>query len=275
MHYQSTAKVPFWRPAWGLFHEHRGLIHSLVRRDLTSRYKGSLMGLMWTIITPAVMITIYTVIFSGLFGAKFGAEGGHLRFAVYLFCGMLPWIAFSDSIQRSTLVLTDNLNLVRRVVFPLEVLPTNLVFSALVQQLLGTVVLLAVALLMQRTLHLTVLLIPVLLVPQLLMTLGISWLMASLGVFIRDMAHVNQLALQTVMYLTPILYPEDLIPANYRWLIDLNPLAPLIRSYRFIMLDGKAPDWPKLGFTYLFAILCFTLGYWWFERTKRAFADVL
>jgi len=275
MHYQSTAKAPFWRPAWGLFHEHRGLIHSLVRRDLTSRYKGSLMGLMWTIITPAVMITIYTVIFSGLFGAKFGAEGGHLRFAVYLFCGMLPWIAFSDSIQRSTLVLTDNLNLVRRVVFPLEVLPTNLVVSALVQQLLGTVVLLAVALLMQRTLHPTVLLLPVLLVPQLFMTLGVSWLMASLGVFIRDMAHVNQLALQTVMYLTPILYPENLIPANYRWLIDLNPLAPLIRSYRFILLDGKAPDWPKLGFTYLFAILCFTVGYWWFERTKRAFADVL
>src|SRR5690242_20434536 len=140
MHYQSTAKVPFWRPALSLLHEHRGLIHSLVRRDLTSRYKGSLMGLMWTIITPAVMITIYTVIFSGIFGAKFGAEGGHLRFAVYLFCGMLPWIAFSDSIQRSTLVLTDNLNLVRRVVFPLEVLPTNLVFSALMQQLLGTVV---------------------------------------------------------------------------------------------------------------------------------------
>jgi len=275
MHYQSSAKIPLWRPALSLIREHHGLIRSMVRRDLTSRYKGSLMGVMWTIITPAVMITIYTVIFSGIFGAKFGAEGGHLRFAVYLFCGMLPWIAFSDSIQRSTTVLTDNLNLVRRVVFPLEALPTNIVFSALMQQLLGTAVLLLGALFMQRTLHLTLLIMPMLLVPQLLMMLGMSWLMASLGVFIRDMAHINQLALQTLMYLTPILYPENLIPPNYRLLIDLNPLAPLIRSYRFILLDGKVPDWPKLSFTFLFAVICFILGYWWFERTKKAFADLL
>lgn len=275
MRHQSNAKIPFWRPALNLIREHRGLIHSMVQRDLTSRYKGSLIGLMWTVITPAVMITIYTVIFSGIFGAKFGAEGGHLRFAAYLFCGMLPWIAISDGIQRSTTVLTDNVNLVRRVVFPLEVLPANLALSALVQQLLGTIVLLLVALLMQRTLHPTVLLIPVLLVPQLLMTLGISWLMASLGVFIRDMTHVNQLMLQMLMYLTPILYPENLIPAGYRWLVDLNPLAPLIRSYRFILLEGRMPDWRGLSFTFLFAIACFGIGYWWFERTKKAFADVL
>jgi len=275
MHYQSSSKIPLWRPALSLIREHHGLIRSMVRRDLTSRYKGSLMGVTWTIITPAVMITIYTVIFSGIFGAKFGAEGGHLRFAVYLFCGMLPWIAFSDSIQRSTTVLTDNLNLVRRVVFPLEALPTNIVFSALMQQLLGTAVLLLGALFMQRTLHLTLLIMPMLLVPQLLMMLGMSWLMASLGVFIRDMAHINQLALQALMYLTPILYPENLIPPNYRLLIDLNPLAPLIRSYRFILLDGKVPDWPKLSFTFLFAVICFILGYWWFERTKKAFADLL
>ena len=151
MHHQSSAKIPFWRPALNLIREHRGLIHSMVRRDLTSRYKGSLMGLMWTVITPAVMIAIYTVIFSGIFGAKFDVEGGHLRFAAYLFCGMLPWIALSDGIQRSTTVLTDNVNLVRRVVFPLEVLPANLVLSALVQQLLGTIVLLTAALIMQRT----------------------------------------------------------------------------------------------------------------------------
>lgn len=247
----------------------------MVRRDLTNRYKGSVMGLAWTIITPSVMIVIYTVIFSGIFNARFGAEGGHLRFAVYLFCGMLPWIAFSDGIQRSTTALTDNVNLVRRVVFPLEALPVNLASSALAQQLLGTIVLLAAVLIMQRTLHATVLLLPVLLVPQLLATLGISWLMASLGVFIRDMAQVNQLLLQTLMYLTPILYPENLIPPNYRWLVDLNPLAPLIRSYRYILLEGKMPDWRGLSLTLIFALVCFGSGYWWFERTKKAFADIL
>lgn len=247
----------------------------MVRRDLTSRYKGSVMGMAWTIITPAVMIVIFTVIFSGIFNAKFGNEGGPLSFAVYLFCGMLPWIAFSDGVLRSTTVLTDNVNLVRRVVFPLEALPVNLAFSALMQQLLGTIVLLLAALMMQRTLHATALLMPLLLIPQLLATIGLGWLMASLGVFIRDMAQVNQLALQTFLYLTPILYPENLIPQNYRWLVDWNPFAALIRNYRRILLEGQMPDWSGLSFTLMFALLCFGFGYWWFERTKKAFADVL
>ncbi|HMV46754.1 MAG TPA: ABC transporter permease [Blastocatellia bacterium] len=275
MHYQSSVKIPLWRPAWALVREHHGLIHSMVRRDLTSRYKGSVMGMAWTIITPAVQIVIFTVIFSGIFNAKFGAQGGHLSFAVYLLCGMLPWIAFSDAVLRSTTSLTDNVNLVRRVVFPLEALPVNLAFSALMQQLFGTIVLLAAVLVWQKTLHVTALLMPLLLIPQLLLTIGLGWLMASLGVFIRDMSQVNQLALQTLMYLTPILYPENLIPTNYRWLVDGNPFAPLIRSYRRVLLEGQLPDWRGLAFTLTFALICFGLGYWWFQRTKKAFADLL
>lgn len=275
MNYSSSAKTPLWRPVWALLRTHRGLIRSMVLRDLTSRYKGSVMGLGWAIITPAVQIVIFTVIFSGIFSARFGEQGGHLRFAVYLFCGMLPWIAFSDGVLRSTTAMTDNINLVRRVVFPLEALPVNLAFSALMQQLLGTVVLLIAAGLMQRTLHLTALWLPVLLIPQLLMTIGLGWLMTSLGVFIRDMAQVNQLALQACMYLTPILYPETLVPTNYHWLVDANPMAPLIRSYRWSLLEGRMPDWRGLSFTMAFALLCFGFGYWWFERTKKAFADVM
>lgn len=275
MNYSSSAKIPFWHPAAALLREHRDLIRSLVKRDLTSRYKGSVMGLGWTILTPAVQIVIFTVIFSGIFSAKFGDQGGHLRFAVYLLCGMLPWIAFSDGVLRSTTALTDNVNLVRRVVFPLEALPVNLALSALVQQLLGTMVLLAATLLMQQTLHLTAFWLPVLLIPQLLATIGLGWLMASLGVFIRDMAQVNQLALQACMYLTPILYPESLVPPNYRWLVDWNPMAPLIRSYRQILLEGQPPDWQGLLVTVVFGLVCFGFGYWWFERTKKAFADVL
>lgn len=275
MNYSSSAKIPFWHPAAALLREHRDLIRSLVKRDLTSRYKGSVMGLGWTILTPAVQIVIFTVIFSGIFSAKFGDQGGHLRFAVYLLCGMLPWIAFSDGVLRSTTTLTDNVNLVRRVVFPLEALPVNLALSALVQQLLGTVVLLAATLLMQQTLHLTAFWLPVLLIPQLLATIGLGWLMASLGVFIRDMSQVNQLALQACMYLTPILYPESLVPPNYRWLVDCNPMAPLIRSYRQILLEGQPPDWRGFVVTVVFGLVCFGFGYWWFERTKKAFADVL
>ena len=275
MNYQSGAKIPLWLPAFRLVSEHRGLIHSMVRRDLMSRYKGSIIGPAWAFITPAVMIVIFTLIFSGIFNARFGAEGGHLSFAVYLFCGLLPWIAFSDGIQRSTTALTENVNLVKRVVFPLEALPVNLALSALTQQMIGTVVLLVAALVVGHAVHLTALMMPLLLIPQILATIGLGWMMASLGVFIRDVPQFNQLALSTWMYLTPIFYPENLIPQKYQWLVNLNPMAPLVRSYRRILLEGKMPDWRGLGVTFAFALVCFVFGYWWFERTKKAFADVL
>lgn len=275
MHYQASANIPLWRAAASLISEHGELIRSMVRRELSSRYKGSLMGLAWAIITPAVMIAIFTIIFSGIFNASFDAKGGHFSFAVYLFCGLLPWIAFSEGVQRSTNALTENVNLVKRVVFPIEALPVNLALAALVHQLLGTVVLLVAALLLEGTLYPTALLLPLLMVPQLLVTIGLGWLMASLGVFIRDMPQVNQLLLMAWMYLTPIFYPEDRIPPQYNWLVNFNPMAPLIRSYRRILLEGRWPDWRGLGFTLAFAALCFIFGYWWFERTKKAFADVL
>jgi lipopolysaccharide transport system permease protein len=247
----------------------------MVRRDLTSRYKGSVMGAAWAIITPAVMIVIFTLVFSGIFNARFGAEGGHLDFAIYLFCGMLPWIAFSDGVQRSTTSLIENVNLVKRVVFPIEALPVNVAFSALVHQLLGTLVLMTAALLVRHKLPPTAFLAMIVLIPQLMLTLGLGWLMASMGVFIRDMPQFNQLLFSTWMYLTPIIYPETFIPLQYRWLMNLNPMAPIVRNYRRLLLDGAWPDWPGLAFSSLVAVSCLGLGYWWFEKTKKAFADVL
>jgi lipopolysaccharide transport system permease protein len=267
--------IQFCQPAVALLSEHRGLMRSMVRRDLSNRYKGSIIGPAWAVITPAVMIVIFTVIFSGIFGARFGPQGGHLSFALYLFCGLLPWIAFSDGVQRSTTSLTENVNLVKRVVFPTEALPVNLALSALAQQLIGTVVLLAGALILEHTIHPTALLLPLLLIPQFLATAGLGWLMASLGVFIRDMPQINQLALTTWMYLTPIFYPEILIPQKYHWMVNLNPMAPLVRSYRRILLEGRTPDWQGLSVTLAFALVCFIFGYWWFQRTKKAFADIL
>jgi homopolymeric O-antigen transport system permease protein len=275
MNYQSSAKIPLWQPAIKLINEHSGLIRSMVRRDLTSRYKGSSMGLAWAFITPAVMIVIYTLIFQGIFKANFGERTGYLNYGIHLFCGILPWLAFSDGVQRSTLSLIENVNLVKRVVFPIEALPVNLALSGLVQQMIGTVILIAAALILEHTVKPTILLLPLLMAPQLLVTIGLGWLMASLGVFIRDMAQFNQLAMSTWMYLTPIFYPEQNIPEKYRWLVNLNPMAPLIRSYRRILLEGRAPDWRGLMITFVFAIVCFIFGYWWFERTKKAFADVL
>jgi lipopolysaccharide transport system permease protein len=279
MNYQSSAKIPLWQPVMALVNEHSGLIRSMVRRDLTSRYKGSMMGLAWTFITPAIMIVIFTLIFQGIFNASFssryGVQEGYLSYGINLYCGLLPWIAISDGIQRSTISLIENVNLVKRVVFPIEALPVNLALSAIVQQLIGTVILLIAALILEHRVQPTILLLPLLMVPQLLVTIGLGWLMASLGVFIRDMPQFNHLALQMCMYITPIFYPEHQIPERFRWVVTFNPLAPLIRSYRRILLEGSMPDWSGLMITLGFGMVCFVLGYWWFQRTKKAFADVL
>lgn len=275
MNYRSDVKAPLWQGAWSLLGEHRELVQSLVRRDLSNRYKGSMMGLFWAILTPAVQIAIFTLIFAGIFNSRFPNQRSQLGFAVYLFCGMLPWIAFSEAVQRATTSLTENINLVKRVVFPIEALPVNLVLSAITQQLIGTGILLVAALLLEGALHPTALLLPLLLIPQLLLTFGLSWLAASLGAFLRDTPQFTQLLLMVWLYLTPIYYPEEMIPPRFQWISQLNPMAPLIRSYRRILLEGQWPDWQGLAFTLVFALVCFVFGYWWFERTKKAFADIL
>ncbi|HKP73133.1 MAG TPA: ABC transporter permease [Pyrinomonadaceae bacterium] len=263
-----------WRPLWEL-PGRAELIRSLVRRELAARYRGSALGLVWTLLTPAVMIAIYTFIFAGIFGARFGARGTAWDYALYLFCGLLPWTAFQESLQVSSNLIVAHANLVKRVVFPLEALPVAQVLTALVTQLFGTVVLLAATLVIQRELHPSLLWLPVLWLPQLVLMLGAAWLVASLGVFLRDTGQVVGLLLVAWMYLTPIIYPEQIVPARYQAYINANPFTPLMRSYRRVVLEGVAPDWRGLAYFTACAAVVFVFGYWWFARTRKNFADVI
>ncbi|MFN2454447.1 MAG: ABC transporter permease [Pyrinomonadaceae bacterium] len=251
------------------------LIRSLARREIAARYKGSVLGILWPLVTPLVMIAIFTFIFAKIFNARFGASTSGWNFALYLFCGLLPWTAFQEAVQQSASTIVAHANLVKRVVFPLETLPVALALAALATQLFGTLVLLVAALLIQRELHASVLWLPVLVAPQLLATLGAAWLVASLGVFLRDVVQGVSLVLVAWMYLTPIIYPESLVPEKYRALINLNPFTPLVRSYRRILLEGHSPDWGGLAYFTVFALALFIFGYWWFARTRKSFADVI
>lgn len=263
-----------WRPLWELPGRF-DLILPLARRELAARYRGSALGLVWAILTPIVMIVIFTFIFAEIFNARFARGGSSWDYALYLFCGLLPWTAFQEALQLSSNTIVAHANLVKRVVFPLETLPVAQTLAALTGQLCGTVALVVATVILRRELHPTMLYLPVLLVPQLLATLGAAWFVASLGVFIRDTAQAIGLALLAWMYLTPIIYPETLVPARYRDLVNLNPFTPLVRSYRNIMLDGLAPDWPGLAYFTAFAVAVFISGYWWFARTRKNFADVI
>jgi len=251
------------------------LVYTFAKRELLGRYKGSALGIAWAVLTPVVMIAIFTFIFAGIFGARFGASHSTWDYALYLFCGLLPWTMFQESVQQSSSTIVVHANLVKRVVFPLETLPAAQVFAALGNQLFATVGLLIATLAIQRELHLTTLWLPVLLLPQLLFTLGVSWLIASLGVFLRDIAQGITLLLMAWMYLTPIIYPESIVPDRFRVFLNFNPFTALVRSYRRVFLEGAAPDWNGLLYFTAFALVIFVFGYWWFARTRKNFADVI
>lgn len=270
----QTNRNAIWRPLWE-FPQHWNLVATLARRELAARYRGSMLGLVWVVLTPLVMIAIYTFIFAGIFGARFGANGTSLEYALYLFCGMLPWTAFQDALQSSATTILTHANLVKRVRFPLETLPIAQVLVALANQMFGTAALLLAVLLIRGQLHLTLLWLPVLLIPQLILTTGLSWFIASLGVFLRDTSQTLSLVLVAWLYLTPIIYPETAVPARYLFLISINPFTGLIRNYRYIMLEGRAPDWAGLSWFLILGLIVFPLGYWWFAKTRRSFADVL
>ncbi|MEJ7615637.1 MAG: ABC transporter permease [Pyrinomonadaceae bacterium] len=263
-----------WRLLWELPGRWE-LVATLTRRELAVKYRGSLLGVSWVIVTPVVMIAIYTFIFAEIFGARFGAAGTSLDYALYLFCGLLPWNAFQEALQNSAQTIVAHANLVKRVRFPLETLPLAQTLVAHVTQLFGTVALIVAILVIRRQLHPTLLWLPVLLLPQLMLTMGAAWLVASLGVFLRDTAQTLALALVAWMFLTPIIYPEAIVPERYRAWIALNPFTPLVRNYRYVVLDGRAPDWAGMAYFAIFACLVFSGGYWWFARTRKSFADVL
>ena len=270
----QTARRAVWRPLIELPRRF-DLVWPLARRMVVTRYRGSALGIVWAVLTPAVMIAVFTFLFAGVFGARFTPTGTPLDYALYLFCGLLPWTAFSESLQQSAGIVVAHANLVKRVVFPLEALPVSQALASLAGQLFGTVALVLATLVIRRELHATILWLPVLLVPQLLLTLGGSWLVASLGVFIRDTAQVLVLLLMAWLYLTPIIYPEQVVPARFRPALELNPFTPLVRSYRRVMLEGAPPDFQGLLYFTALAVAAFLLGYWWFARTRKNFADVI
>lgn len=253
---------------------HRSIIKSYVKRDFTGRYKGSIFGSLWTVINPLVILGIYTFVFSGIFRIKFGSEGGLLNFAIYTFCGMIAWTAFSDAIGRSATIISENANLVKKVVFPLETLPVYIALSGLLTQIIGSTIMVIIVLVTKYQLHWTLIYLPLLMFLQVLFTIGLSWFISSLGVFIKDISHIIGLVLLAWMFLTPIMYPESMVPERFKFIL-LNPLAMLVSSYRSVIIEGQQPDFIRLIILSFFIIVIFCAGYEFFGRAKTAFSDVI
>lgn len=254
---------------------HRELIITMTWREFSARYRGSFGGLFWSVIHPLVMMVIYTIVFSLFLKIRFSTDASPVTFSVYLLCGLLPWSAFSEGMSHCKDIIRSNVNLVKRVVFPLEILPLNAALTASIQQVVGFFLLIPLAWWVTGDLFGTILFVPVILILQLLLAIGMNWITASLSVYIPDLGQMLSLVLTIWMFLTPIFYPEDVVPSQALILFKLNPMARLVKLYRGAFMTGELPNLNELLGTTFFCFFIFLLGYFWFMHSKKGFADVL
>jgi ABC-type polysaccharide/polyol phosphate export permease len=254
----------------------RRVIEIFVARDLRARYVNSALGLWWAVIQPLALLAVYTFVFSVIIPTRFGGgDAGSGEFALYLFCGLLPWLAFADAVTRSSSVLIEQAPLIKKVVFPSEILPVHLVLSALLVELIGLTAFLVVLVALGRVPGPALLAIPVVLALQFLFTAGVAWALATFAVYLRDVRQLVGLVLILWMFLTPIIWPADIVPARFVWVLRLNPMSYVVEAYRGAVLHGSVPDPASLAVLAGMALTTFVCGYWVFHRSKQTFADLL
>jgi len=255
---------------------HPDLLWQMVRREVAGRYRGSVGGMAWALVLPLMMLAVYTFVFSVVFQARWAGGGeGRAAFAVNVFAGMIVHGLFAECVNRAPTLVLGNVNYVRKVVFPLEILPWVSMGSALFHAAMALAVLLAFLLVQQGGLHPTVLLLPIVLLPLVLLTMGLSWFLASLGVFLRDIAQVTGILTTIALFLSPVFYPVSALPEAYRWAFHLNPLTFPIEQARRVLVTGGTPDWLALAAYAAAALVVAALGLAWFQRTRKGFADVV
>ena len=254
------------------------LIRNFVVRDLRARYIGSFMGFFWSVIHPLVLLASYAFVFMVIFGATAPADSGTNNFPLFLFCGILPWLFFQDTLQRSSTVIIENANLISKTVFPTEILPLTVLLAGLVNHLIGFAILLGIILFVLGKISVFILMIPVYLAVLMLFTLGLAWFVSSLNVFIRDISQVLTVILTFWFWFTPIFYSYSRIPekyAKYSSFLRWNPLANTVTGYRDCLLGMRMPDLKLLGLHALAAAAVFVAGGLFFRYIKREFVDVL
>ena len=255
---------------------HRNLIYNLIKREVIGRYRGSVMGLFWSFFNPVLMLVVYTFVFSVVFKARWaGGTDSRSEFALVLFAGLMVYNLFSECINRAPGLVLGNINYVKKVVFPLEILPVVAIGSATFHLLISLVVWLIFYLLFFGTPQVTLLLFPIVLMPFFLLILGFSWFLASLGVYLRDVSQIVGVLTTTLMFLSPIFYPMTALPEEYHMFLQFNPLTFIIEQVRDVMIWGKGMNWVAWVAYWIFSALVAWLGFAWFQKTRKGFANVL
>lgn len=248
----------------------------MARREVVGRYRGSVLGLLWSFFNPLLLLTVYTFVFSVIFKARWNTgSDSKTEFAVVLFVGMIMFQVFSEAVNRAPSLIISNANYVKKVVFPLEVLPVVALLVALFHAGISFCVLVLAMVVLGFPVHATILYFPLIVLPFILFTLGVCWFLASLGVFIQDIGQSIGLVTTVLMFLTPVFYPVSSLPAHYQRIVGMNPLAFVIEQSRNVVIFGTVPSWTGVLLMMAVSIGVAALGYQWFNRTRKGFADVL
>ncbi len=257
--------------------QNRQLMGQLTKREVIGRYKGSALGLMWSFLHPLFMLAVFTFVFSVVFKARWGVgeDESKTQFAIVLYAGLIVHGLFSEVLNRTPNLILSNSNFVKKIMFPLEILPGVAMGAALFHSGISLVVLLLAFLILKGFLYWTMVLTPLVLLPLVLFSLGIGWMLASLGVFLRDVGQTIQIVTMLLLFLSPIFYPITALPEAFRPWILLNPLTFIIEQTRAVLVWGQLPNWMGLGVYGVLSVLMAWTGYWWFQKTRKGFADVL
>lgn len=254
----------------------RELVYSLTRREILGRYRGSLIGILWSFLTPLLMLAIYTFVFSVVFQARWGGDASsRTDFALVLFAGLMIFNLFSETINKAPGLVLVNANYVKKVVFPLEILPVVSLGTALFHFAISFLVWFLFALIFRGLPPLTILLLPVVLLPFFIFILGVTWMLASLGVYVRDISQIIGVLVTISMFLSPLFYSISSLPEPYRIFMLLNPMTFIIEQARGVMIWGEGVHWLGWSLYLLISLIVAWLGFFWFTKTKKGFADVI
>jgi len=256
---------------------HWDLIWQMTRREVVGRYRGSVIGLAWSFFNPVLMLIVYTFVFSVVFKARWnvGADESRTDFAILLFVGMIVHGLFAECINRAPGLILSNVNYVKKVVFPLETLSWVAMGSALFHAVISLIVLMVAQLIVNLNAPWTAVFFPVVILPLLLATMGFAWFLAATGVFVRDIAQITGIITTVMLFVSPVFYPVSALPKPYQSVLLLNPLTFVIEQARNVLIWGKPPDWMGLGVYLAVSVLVAWMGFWWFQKTRKGFADVL
>lgn len=258
-------------------YSYRELLLQLTYRDLTARYKGSYLGITWGLLNPLIMLGIYSFIFIVIFDLRWGLDASDNKtlYTLMIFSGLVPFYIFSESVNRSITVLSNNANYVKKVVFPLELLPVSTVLSILINNMFGMFLLILGKLVFLDTANWTMIYIPLVLIPLVILSIGLSLALSALGVYIRDLVHAVGLIVNILFYLSPIFYDSSIVPAPFDSVVNLNPLTVIIGQLRDVVLLGQPLDLNSYFLTLFSSMIVFIIGLITFMYFRKGFSDVL